>query len=353
MRIAVLTNDYPPRIRGGVGRIAERQVEMLKGAGHEVRVWFSETVWPEESKRKRFMRHLRDLRATSNLVSEICDWKPDVLLTHNLTGCGFGTPRAVQSRGVRWTHMLHDVQLFEPCGQLKNARRVTQWQIFWIWLRFFALGHPDLVVSPTKWLLKQHQKRGFFRFGKTRCEILPNPGPSIDRCERHAHDPLRLLFVGRVTPDKGSQFLLQLVKKFTRPFELHIVGSGSDLERFTTHAVVHGMLEQNNILELMKECDVLLVPSLIEENQPTVILEAASVGLPVIASNKRGMIETLGRAAYGLGTGDPQAWVNAINDLTQDPIQYGYQVERMYEVAKEHDPEIYREKFLSLLTSNL
>ncbi|MDP3793692.1 MAG: glycosyltransferase, partial [Candidatus Uhrbacteria bacterium] len=182
MRIAVLTNDDPQHARGGAGRIAGLQIEMLRTAGHEVRVWCPKILWLEESKWRRLYHHLKDLCARSNIVAEIRDWKPDVLVTHNLTGCGFGSPSAIQSREVRWIHVLHDVQLFEPSGKVYDAMRITFWQRLWSCLRRRYFGTPNLVLSPTQWLMIEHQRRGFFLHTQT--EVLPNPAPPVEFVSR-------------------------------------------------------------------------------------------------------------------------------------------------------------------------
>ena len=149
MRVAILTNAFPPDARGGAGRIAFEQAKLLRTAGCEVRVWRPHIAWFSETPIKRLWRHLRDLSARKNVAQEISAWQPDALITHNLTGCGFATPRQVQRKGVRWIHTLHDVQLFDPSGRLVDARILTPWQIFWSLLRQIALGQPDAVVSPT------------------------------------------------------------------------------------------------------------------------------------------------------------------------------------------------------------
>lgn len=350
MRIAVLTNDYPP-VCGGAGRIAALQVDMLKAAGDEVRVWHHPSEWPPEPMVRRVFRHVQDLKPRPELVKEMSEWKPDVLITHNLTSCGFGTPKQIQKTGVRWVHVLHDVQLFEPSGQLADARRMSFGQMIWIWLRFFALGFPDLIISPTKWLLTQHQRRGFFRSKRTRCDVLPNPSPSIKNIERYPHDPVRLLFVGRVAPEKGSRFLVNLLNGTKTSCELHVVGDGPDVTRLQRlpNVTVHGNLSAEDVMRRMGECDVLLVPSRIEENQPTVLLEAAALGLPIIAASKGGIPETVGADGLVIPPGDVSAWIKAVSAVTSD---YQSFVERAYRLAARHDPSAYRDSFLSLLKSN-
>ncbi len=358
LRIAVLTNAYPPRDVGGAARIAAQQVEMLCAAGHVVRVWSPEVPWFRADAMTRFFCHLEDLGSRPELVQEILAWQPDILITHNLTGCGFGTPKAIKKTGVRWIHILHDIQLFEPSGQLFRLRPVTFWQLFWAALRSIAFGRPHFVISPTLWLVEQHRWRSLLKSSSIHSEILPNPGPrEAGLLRTEFHKPrVRLLFVGHVSHAKGSKLLEAIIDELRIPFELHIVGEGPDLARLarhSSHVIVHGACETAEVLAHMREADILLVPSLIHENQPTVILEAASVGLPVIAAHRGGIIETLGMAAARMVC-DPthvQAWCLAIQRL-EDPKTYAHQSHLMRHIAEAHDPEAYAQRFLSLLTSN-
>lgn len=353
MRIAVLTNSYPPPTTGGVARIAELQVKMLEKAGEDVRVWHPEIKWFAMSPFKRLRCHLADLFARKDLTEEIIAWKPDVLITHNLTGCGFGTPHAIQRHRVRWIHLLHDVQLFEPSGQVRDARSITPWQQLWSLLRSLAFGKPNLLISPTSWLYKQHRRRGFF--WRTPHVIMPNPGPSQKRMERKPHQPLRLLYVGRISKEKGSDILYYLAIQNTSLYNLTIAGDGPDLplfQKMCSKVRMLGVLSPEQVLEAMQNADVLLMPSHLAENQPTVILEAAAVGLPVIATEKPGIKETL-NTPHRYGTDRrSDVWLMHIRDLT-DPTFYAKASEHMLQIASRHDPDAYARQFLSLLKSNL
>ncbi|MBM3205010.1 glycosyltransferase, partial [Candidatus Uhrbacteria bacterium] len=314
MRIAVLTNAYPPKHRGGAGRIAELQVEMLRAEGHDVRVWSPEIAWLQKNFFLRGIHHVFDFVA-KHLAQEISDWKPEVLLTHNLTGCGFATPCAIKRRTrCRWVHVLHDMQLFEPSGQSVNANRIIPWQLLLTAMRRPFFQAVDVIISPTQWLIDQHTRRGFVFASPIKTIMLPNPAPRVSSgetgtgsAERVTHQPMKLLFAGGDSKAKGGLFLTELEQAMTIPFILERIGNGS----------VQGVLDSAQVLEKMKEADVLLVPSMIEENQPTVILEAASVGLPVIASNKAGIVETLAGAGKALPL-KVEAWKQEIEALSKD-----------------------------------
>ncbi len=359
MRVAILTNAYPPGHTGGAAQIAAQQVEILQAAGHEVKIWCPQVPWLNKQPWVRLIEHIKDLRAQPAWVDDIVAWKPDVLITHNLTGCGFGTPRAIQRHDISWIHWLHDIQLFEPSGQLYRLRPITFWQLGWSLARSLVFGVPNHVVSPTFWLLSEHRKHFILKdFGKVPGIVLPNPAPPSQPVPRsHIHQPnVRLLFVGHVSYAKGSELLLRLVKKLTIPFELHIVGEGPDLPKLlaaSSSVIPHGPLDRKGVLAQMIDSDILLVPSHVHENQPTVILEAASVGLPVIASNREGIMETLDAATANMvcAPKNVHAWCEAIQRLVDDAAIYQHQAHLMERLAEAHDPEVYRQKFLDLVTS--
>ncbi|HEU0050827.1 MAG TPA: glycosyltransferase, partial [Patescibacteria group bacterium] len=349
-RIAFLTNDDPLQPRGGAAKIVERQVKMLRDQGDEVRVFAPLFDWPNLPIWRRLIRHVADLGVYSHLCREISEWRPEILISHNLTGCGFGTAHAIHASGVRWIHVLHDVQLFEPSGRLRNASRVTIWQKAVSFFRRRVFGHPDLVISPTAWLLQEHRRRGFFLSEPT--EVLPNPAPLATIFPRFLHQPLRVLFVGRLQQDKGADVVASLIGRVPFSCVWLLVGEGPLISRFPQDEGVRrlGNLPHEVLLEQMKEADVLLVPSRIEENQPTVILEAASVGLPVIASCKPGIKETLQGRGYLIDVDRPELMLSALASLS-DPEIFSAQSEAMYKLASIHDPLVYAERFLTLVKS--
>lgn len=361
MRIAVIANAYPPTARGGAGRIAALQVELLRGQGHEVRVWTASLAWTQRSFVRRLFSHLRDLVWAHPCVDEVISWKPDAVLSHNLTGVGFRTPRTIRARllqrsGVvtRWVHVLHDVQLFHPVGLLADESQVTWLQRVVTGMRKGVFGLPDAVVSPTDWLLQAHLRRGWFHATDT--VVLPNPAPErapLD--ERSWQEPLRALFVGRVCPEKGSELLKTLIQQTTRPMAWRVIGPESETLKglnvpVTARVTLDGPSSSETILQAMREADVLLVPSQVVENQPTVLLEAFAMGLPVIGQALGGIPETIGTAGVCVASSDPATWSDALARLTREPRAYWSA--RVREAWEAHAPERVVEALLEVLKSN-
>lgn len=115
-----------------------------------------------------------------------------------------------------------------------------------------------------------------------------------------------VLFVGRLSREKGCAVLLQAWKYFLescdvtqnifRP-ELLVVGDGPDKEslkqwseEFQLNQVrFTGKLPRNQVQALMKRAEFLILPSLWYEGFPMTIVEAFSCGTPVLASDLGGM----------------------------------------------------------------
>ncbi|MBU1348962.1 glycosyltransferase [Patescibacteria group bacterium] len=323
MRIAVLTNDYPPQSRGGAGIIADLQVRELRRRGHEVKVFTSIPEWTSKPPLVRLFRHLADLKADRKLCEDIYAWKPEMLLTHNLTGCGIGTPDALKVAGIPWVHVLHDVQLVEPSGAIVTGESFllfrSLWRRIWSSLRRNALGNPTAVVSPTQWLIDFHRRWGLLRSSKT--VVIPNPVEIEDEgrgSRLHGNDK-GILFVGRLDVEKGIDVLMQAWEALGDDAPpLSLVGDGkrrAAIEaRKDPRLTVYGPQPHGHVLELMRSHAILVVPSLLIENQPTVILEGLASGCEVIASDVGGIPETLGDAGRIVRAGDTVALMSALVD---------------------------------------
>lgn len=333
MRIAVITNAFPPNARGGAGQVAAALVELWRESGHEVRVWESYAGWLKRGPLVRLFGHLILDRGAAAFHSEIEAWKPETVITHNLTGVGFATGKKLQRKGIRWIHVLHDIQLFEPSGQLREDR-VTLWQRFWTIVRRLTFGQPDLVISPTQWLIDAHVRRGF-RFAKTQVIPNPAPGPAKDMGWGEI-SRAGWLFVGRLSEDKGANLFLELARAY--PNELFIcIGDGPLRSEIASlkNVLCRGQLQREDVQLQMLTSFALLMPSRLQENQPTVIVEAFSSGLPVIASSQGGIHETLGGAGI-VADLNLESWQTAFVQMKGEHEMWkGRATERAEEFSRE------------------
>ena len=107
-----------------------------------------------------------------------------------------------------------------------------------------------------------------------------------------AHSGGYALFVGRLSLEKGVETIIDAWQTIRDPIPLKIVGGGP-LEALLRARVPDGSRIQflgsqpaSQVRELMRDASLLIVPSrCYEGGLPLVVLEAFSVGLPVIASD--------------------------------------------------------------------
>lgn len=228
--------------------------------------------------------------------------EPQVVMTHNLKGLGYLIPKAIHKAGIRHWHTVHDVQLSRPSGLIiygqekpflildKIYEKLTR--------RLFA--NPDVVISPSEWLMNYYKTRGFFYESKK--VILPNPVvfKKVEKTAEvsKAQGRVNLIFVGQMEKFKGILFLITALKQVKpQNWRLTIIGSGgatADVkgligndDRFK----FIGRVEQPELASHFRQADLTIVPSLAYENSPKVIDESLVANVPVIAADIGGVGE--------------------------------------------------------------
>ena len=122
-----------------------------------------------------------------------------------------------------------------------------------------------------------------------------------------AHDPPRFLFVGRLMREKGIEELFCAVRRlWTEGFHVHLQLLGFFEEQYRQEVdrlVADGMTEfygfQKEPLPFYQNCDCVVLPSY-HEGMSNVLLEAAAVGRPIIASDIPGCREAVEHSKTGL-----------------------------------------------------
>lgn len=173
-----------------------------------------------------------------------------------------------------------------------------------------------------------------------RCCVIQN-GVDVDRILRDLEsgchlfplrpeggsESLRLICVARMVPAKNLEFLLRVIREVPHSC-LTIVGDGperSRLERLAAELGVErrvrftGLIPRQQVYAEMASADVFVTSSRYE-GLPVALLEAMTVGLPVVASDIPPHREVLyGIPGATLLPGELQAWVAAIDRLRQLP----------------------------------
>ncbi|MBU0614028.1 glycosyltransferase [Patescibacteria group bacterium] len=393
MKIGIVTNLYPPYARGGAEYVIVRTVEALTAQGHDV---FVVTTGPNETIKgdlnfnatERVYRHfplniyhvLNDYKYPwlMRLVWHVIDafsthsaWKlnkilrsekPDVVITHNLKGIGLQIPQTIQRMEIPHIHVVHDLQLIYPSGLLFAGKERVPFSVrpFYAIYRFLCrafFGNPDLVIFPSKYLKDMYSSSSFFKGSKTM--VMPNPAPEFKlagRSERK-EDIIRLLFVGQLAEHKGVRFLLKAFKKIEHPAQLVVAGEGR-LKKYVEKITLPspdmrylGFVTTDQLLEVFRTVDVLVVPSLCYENSPTVIYESLQAGVPVLAADIGGVGELVknGKNGFLFKAGDEKDFLRAVDELYKDRKYFFQHQKEIAETIAPYSLENYTRKLLQII----
>lgn len=323
MIIGIANNLYPPYGRdSGAEIIAKTMAADLTKQGHEVfvistrpknenrldenNIYYLPSAYESLNKMPTYQKlgwHLRQLICPPHqkeINRILATKKPDLFITHNLLGLSFALPKLLAKHNIKHHHLLHDIQLLHPSGlmyfgqeKIINSLLAQSYQYF----SKQAFRQADKIISPSKWLLNLHLKKGFFKNQTT--EIKRNfnfqkiPSKEITK-------PVKFFFAGQLEEHKGIKLLIKAWKTSNLNKDeatLSLAGSGS-LEEYLKEEIKNqdninylGHLNREEMESALTIHDITIITSLVYENSPTIIWEAAQKGLRIIAPNLGGIPE--------------------------------------------------------------
>ena len=396
MKIGIITNLYPPYVRGGAEHVIVRTVEGLISEGHDVFVVSTrpgssndpivessssaERIYQFTPKNlyfvlddyknnvlTRFCWHVIDAfsKHTAKRVSSIVlEEQPDIVITHNLKGIGLRIPSYIRKNRLPHIHVVHDLQLIYPSGLLffgKERKPFIMRPLYSIYRAAcrWLFQSPDMVIFPSEYLKDQYIQNGFFP--QSRIEVLANPAPEfipVDRTGKPLGD-LKLVFVGQLEEHKGVEFMIDAFKKYEGDAQLIIAGDGTlrsyvEKESEKSKKITYlGYISIDQIVSVLGISDALIVPSLCYENSPTVIYESLQAGIPVIAANIGGVGELLQNGKNGLlfKPASEQDLVRAITELKQRREQFFAAQDEIKKTVEHYSLQEYVQKLIAKCSS--
>jgi glycosyltransferase involved in cell wall biosynthesis len=294
--------------------------------------------------------HFRDFAYTKSVKSLAntdilhLHWTPGLINSNNLVTLGKLNP------GLRVVWTLHDMfaftggchHSFECSGYEKDCGNCPQVRTSFKQRPSIALGtkvrnlaeiREITFVSPSRWIAQKAMSSILLRGSKV--SVIPNPinlnftAVPLNQSEAREVNGYRsdsiiaiLIAEDLADPNKSIQEFVNLVEKTTTisqiVIEVVLIGRNADKIR-SSSAVIHrvGSLTPVQLSKLLPVADFLAVPSKVE-NAPSIVLEAASVGVPsLVNSENEGAVELAIGKQLG-ATFDPNSVTfDSVSDLVR------------------------------------
>ncbi|GMA20280.1 glycosyltransferase family 4 protein [Arsenicicoccus piscis] len=156
--------------------------------------------------------------------------------------------------------------------------------------------------------------------------------PPADQRAGRDGEPLRVLYVGRLVPEKGGPVLLDAVRELQArgvAVDVRFIGAGElaatlthqiEADQLASSVTLLGPVGQDDILDWYHWADVFVLPSF-QEGLPVVLMEALATELPVVTTRIAGVAELVEDGAMGhvVNAGRADLLADALVDLAQDP----------------------------------
>lgn len=305
MRIAIVHSFYSSSQPSGENQAVVDQANLLTDVGHDVRLFTSATDDSEHETAFRIRAAVRTLTTRGRSpAADIRAFAPDVVHVHNLFP-NFGSAW-IGSMDMPVVATLHNFRPLCANGLLFREGHVcTECQELGAWsaVRHGCYRGSRLATVPLAFrtwrgpqenpilqdadrlvCLSEPAARHYEAFGvpSERLRVLPNgiePGTGGPRRPTNG----RWVFVGRLSEEKG---LGTLRDEWPSHLRLDLFGDGpmrTVLQTAGDSWTFHGSVDRTTVRNGLPEYEGLVFPSVCLEMQPTVVLEALSAGIPVVA----------------------------------------------------------------------
>jgi len=358
VKILQLTRDYIHN--GGIGSYVQDLTALLEAAHHEVAVICSEGAAGDEPAIVERIAgfdefaHPNDRANRERALAVAASFEPDVVLVHAMDD--FELERLLRRRHpvARFVHnhlycssgIDHDTSSLRAClnphGRACVAGFLTRrcWRLrdprtAALFYRRAAAAVAGLRASEVVFAASAYVRGRIVRQGVApeRVVLAPYfPGvPGLpDESLPSRPDGHTLLFAGRLTPEKGLEYLLRSLRHLGGRWRLVVNGDGPDLARATALARRFRLLDRiefagwssrQQLLRCYEAADVVVVPSVWPEPFGLVGIEAMAYGRPVVAFRSGGIPEWLahGETGFLVENGDVAGMGQRIGELLADP----------------------------------
>ena len=340
MRILLSNKIYS---RGGGASIYTLNLEeLLRDKGHDVAFFAMEhplaldSKWskyfPSEvnlkstaSKLRFIPRCLGDRETASKFKSMLEEFRPDVVHLNNIhSQLSPVIAEIAHKRGCRVVWTLHDYKLLCPRYDcLRNGKQSCEACFYdkrnvlrhkcmknslpssviayceaLKWNRATLEACTDAFICPSLFMKTKMEQGGFdARKLHHLCNFI-----DVSQCERKRYDERDdyYCYIGRLSHEKGVKTLTEVASHL--PYKLVVVGNGPLSGELTRASNIEyaGLKDWEGVKRIVSHARFLVIPSEWYENNPLSVIEALSLGTPVLGARIGGIPELIDKGTDGL-----------------------------------------------------
>lgn len=358
MKILMLHNRYQQS--GGEDAVVQAESALLESFGHTVELVeaHNDTISGGLGKAMAAMSALYSLKGRKHAAEAIARFQPDRVHVHNFFPLlSPSVYDACRARGIPVIQTLHNYRLAcpnalffregkvcEDClgqslplpGIVRGCYRGSRAQTAGVAAMIAThrlLGtwqqRVDAFIA-----LTDFQKSKFVSAGLPSDRLHVKPNFAFDPGMPPADRPIGeyALYVGRLSPEKGIENLIEAYVRHRLPMPLKVLGAGPLEEPMRRRIAEAGMDEVVTFLgararpeveRLMQAARFLAFPSICYEGFPMAIAEAFAAGIPVVASRLGAVPDLLmhDQAGWLAHAGDPDDWAATLRAAWNAPAE--------------------------------
>lgn len=247
---------------------------------------------------RRSINPFKDLKLFLFYIRLINKYKPDHVLTYTIKPNVYGGLAARLAKIPYIANITGLGTAIENKGIIQN-----------IAIKLYKIG-----LKKASMIFFQNQENLNFMISKGvrghSYQLLPGSGVNInyfDYSEYPSQDRLHFLFIGRVMKSKGIDYFLESAKYVNEKYPntvFHVIGDLEEdykekISEYVSKSYIKYHGKTDDIRDFLKMSHAIIHPSF-HEGMSNVLLESASSGRPVIASNIAGCKETFEENKTGL-----------------------------------------------------
>lgn len=274
----------------------------------------------------------------------------DVIHYHNLSLVG--GPKLLEMGSALKLYTTHEYWLVCPmhvlfrydgvaCQEKKCLRctlahgRPPQWWRYTDMLKN-AVQHIDMLLHPSEFTMTRHAE--LQRPGTVLRYFNPQELVTVDKAPPSNTKPY-FLFVGRFEVSKGAHTLIPFFRAFDRA-RLILVGGGNEKARLqelagdSSNIEFTGWLDAKQLSQLYRNAVAVIVPSLVYESGPLVVVESFIQHTPVIARELGALPDIVNETGGGVLYRDDTSLRAAVEELLDFPARRDELGERGYRASQ-------------------